>query len=499
MLLAYLAFVLVLEFVNDIPGYQFWQARGIRAGWLAVAQMPLVIVMVGKLNWITLLTRVSYERLNILHRWASYVMMLMAIFHFAFQAHAWHKAGVFTLQWTTDECVPTGLAAFVLLAWINVSSWRPIRNLCYELFVVQHILTYFGFIIAIMFHLPDTALRSRIYIYVPIGLYLLDRIVRLVMYSCQNLPMGRATLTKLPGDIVKVEVRCDRINSWKPGSHVLISLPTVSFGQSHPATIASSPHSHGSDIMLLLKGHRGFTKTLLAYAEEPEGSKDEDRSHTSQTHRVLIDGPYGGLHADFATFGSVCLIAGSTGITFVLSVLHGLVRTVTDSKSNLPLRHIRVIWAVKDAELLEWVAMDIVNTLQALREHGVEVVVNFFVTGSVTPGKTVLQSSPSVTPELPNGATRCQGTAYPDLDPDTTEKTLGHLGLENDGIRPAVHTGRPNLSKVVEDIVEPANGDCGVAVCGPLSMSVDVRNTVACLAMKNTKQSAYLHVEGFAF
>src|ERR1700761_859128 len=73
----YLAFILILEFINGTSGLQFWQQRGVRAGWLAIAQMPILILLIAKLNWITLFTGVSYERLNVLHRWASYIMMLM--------------------------------------------------------------------------------------------------------------------------------------------------------------------------------------------------------------------------------------------------------------------------------------------------------------------------------------------------------------------------------------------------------------------------------------
>ena len=86
MLLAYLGFVLALEFIDDnVQGAQFLQARGIRAGWLSIAQMPLLILLVGKYNWIGLLTGFSYERLNVLHRWSSRVMLLMAVLHFGYQ------------------------------------------------------------------------------------------------------------------------------------------------------------------------------------------------------------------------------------------------------------------------------------------------------------------------------------------------------------------------------------------------------------------------------
>ena len=62
LVLAHFAFVLALEYINnDVAGAQFWQARGVRAGWLAIAQLPLLIILVGKYNIISILSGVSYE------------------------------------------------------------------------------------------------------------------------------------------------------------------------------------------------------------------------------------------------------------------------------------------------------------------------------------------------------------------------------------------------------------------------------------------------------
>ena len=135
LLVTYLAFILALEFVNDsVQGAQFWQARGVRAGWLAVAQMPLLILLVGKNNLITLTTGVSYERLNILHRWTARAMLLLTIFHFGFQSRAWSQYGVMQLEWSTDDCPPSGIAAFAVLLWMNLSTLAPFRYWSYEFF-----------------------------------------------------------------------------------------------------------------------------------------------------------------------------------------------------------------------------------------------------------------------------------------------------------------------------------------------------------------------------
>ena len=168
LILAYLGFILALEFINNnVLGAQYYTALGIRAGWLAIAQTPLLILLAGKNNLIGLITGVSYERLNILHRWVARGFLLLATIHFAVQNIGWSKFGLRTMEWNTDTCPPTGIAAYALLLWLNLSTLAPFRNLHYEVFVVQHLVTFVGFIVAIMYHLPTTALYTRVYVGLP--------------------------------------------------------------------------------------------------------------------------------------------------------------------------------------------------------------------------------------------------------------------------------------------------------------------------------------------
>lgn len=213
LVLAHFVFVVVLEFANNkIEGAQFWQARGVRAAWLAVAQVPLLILLAMKNNPLGWVVGTSYERLNVLHRWTARITLFLAILHFGYQSYGWQRFGLMMLEWNTDECPPTGIAAFVLLLWMNLSTLAPVRFWKYELFVVQHVVTFFGFIIAVMYHLPSTALYSRTYIYIPIGLWFLDRLMRFCLTMWASCPRGRggrlpkATITPMDGGVTKVRV-----------------------------------------------------------------------------------------------------------------------------------------------------------------------------------------------------------------------------------------------------------------------------------------------------
>lgn len=536
LILAYLGFVLALEFVNNnVPGAQYQQALGIRAGWLAVAQLPLLILLIGKNNLIGLATGVSYERLNVFHRWSARIMLLLATFHFGFQGDGWSKfSGIFNLEWTTDSCVPTGLATYVLLIWLNISTYAPIRNLCYEFFVVQHIVTFMGFIIALFFHLPSTAYYSRVYAYIPVALYLVDRLVRTARYAYTNYKASRATLTAMDG-ATRIQLKNPRIKSWIPGAHVLVSFPKLGFGQNHPATIASTPESHDGDLVLILKSQKGFTRTLLAKASESttgliasEETKADSRRHepSQQTFSALVDGPYGGQHADFAAFDSVCLIAGSTGITFILPILLDIAHRAEKTRGKLPLRRVHIIWCVKELGHAKWVHRELATAFRKLRTWGIESEMSFFVTCAdqyttsgdakdcpcdcdKSLGPCCCINPEDIEREKEIVGPLLGGDVAKGAEPAKRAADVREMAVESEdtpspsSTRAVVYSGRPRSMEIIESLLNQAKGETGIAVCGPLGMSTSVRNAVVDLSDRRAvhkgtgAQGVYLHIEGF--
>lgn len=533
LILTYLAFVLALEFVNDsVTGAQFWQARGVRAGWLAVAQVPLLVLLVGKNNLVTTFTGVSYERLNVLHRWSARVILLLAVFHFAFQSTAWQQFGLMQLEWSTDTCPPTGIAAFAVLLWMNISTAIPLRYWQYEFFVWQHIISFFGFIIAVVYHLPSTAFYSRVYIYIPIGLYCVDRIIRTVHFGLNNAKISRATLTALDGGATKIQLSSAAIKHWQPGQHVLLSIPSLGFGQSHPATIVSTPRSHDGDLVFILKSHKGFTRRIMTVAHEStvellSETKQiaEDSQTPAPTYAAFLQGPYGGHHSDFAAFDSVCLIAGSTGTTFTLSILQNLAERAASSELRLPVRRVHFIWCVKDSSWTAWVNREIATAKGKLESAGIEATVSIYVTCASAftdeQGTTVTECGCECDKSL--GPCCCtivdeQDEKTDDIAPigkvaAAAEKSMsssaasassaGGSGGARLSILPCAtfHSGRPAIAEILTDLLDNADGESGVAVCGPVGLTSTVRNTVTKLSDQRAihkgtaAQGCYLHVE----
>ncbi|KAK9329579.1 ferric reductase NAD binding domain-containing protein [Lipomyces starkeyi] len=507
LLLAYLAFVLVLEFANnDVPGGQHYTALGVRAAWLAVAQVPLLILLAGKYNLIGLLTGASYARLNVLHRWVARMLLLLATIHFGTQSYGWDEYGLQKLEWSTDSCPPTGIAAYAILLWLNLSTLAPFRHFAYEFFVVQHLVTFFGFIIAVMMHLP--ALYSRVYIYIPIVLWFLDRVVRSLRYFYNNVRPGRATLEAMDGGVTRIRVASKQVTSWAPGAYVLLSIPAFGFGQSHPATIASAPSSHSNDLVFILKGHRGFTNHILKSAKSSAASKTEEET-PPKSYVAFIDGPYGGQHSDFAAFDTVVLISGSTGVTFTLSILLDLAHRA--STQTLPVRALEFIWVVKNISWIHWISDELTAANQQLRTAGIETTFSIFVTCDNT-------ISSFATDEGKASGCQCDKSLGPcccidvvddaGIVPTKSEESAGPAGCSDrsDSILPCATliSGRPSFKPLLWSLLNDAEGETGIAVCGPLALSTTVRNTVAGISDERAvhkgsgAQGIYLHAEDFS-
>jgi ferric-chelate reductase len=109
LILVYFGWVFGLQFYGGtVPGDQNYQFYSLRAAWLASAQFPLLILLSGKRNIISEILGVSYERLQIFHRYVGRSMLIFACLHWGYQQYGWSVYGVVTLERTTDSCVPTG-------------------------------------------------------------------------------------------------------------------------------------------------------------------------------------------------------------------------------------------------------------------------------------------------------------------------------------------------------------------------------------------------------
>jgi len=89
--------------------------------------MPFVFLTAGKSNFITAVTGVSHEKLQVFHRWISYAFFVTALVHtFPFIVYN-IKTHQMVMQWDTNFDYWTGVVALLAQAWLTFASLGPLR------------------------------------------------------------------------------------------------------------------------------------------------------------------------------------------------------------------------------------------------------------------------------------------------------------------------------------------------------------------------------------
>ena len=272
-------------------------------------------------------------------------------------------------------------------------------------------------------------------------------------------------------------------------------------------------------------------------------TKEKHELHPDPEERflALIDGPYGASHSDFAAFDTTILIAGSTGVTFILPILLDIAHRA--STQNLPACNIVFVWMIKNTEWAIWIVNELQAAVERLRRVGIEVAVHINVTcdpsfteaaedtrecgcdcdvrigpcccetgledqdeeDGVTPApieKATLTDgkakSSKSTIEQPNVISRKSTTSV-------VTRTVSPMALLRSRLTSfsTLTSGRPDIRAILWAALDNAQGETGVAVCGPAALNKTVRNTVASVsdqrgASKGTgAEGVYLHCEGY--
>ena len=119
----------------------------------------------------------------------------------------------------------TGIGAYVPLFWLVFSSFAPIRNWCYEFWVVQHVATAILFL-GFMYHHTQAWLYSWNYLYATTAVWLASCITRVVFtWTFTGFRPIKAEAQVLAGDIVKLDIPTR--SKWLPGAHVFVRFPAI--------------------------------------------------------------------------------------------------------------------------------------------------------------------------------------------------------------------------------------------------------------------------------
>ncbi|KAK0733671.1 ferric reductase like transmembrane component-domain-containing protein [Lasiosphaeria miniovina] len=387
-----LSFVTIFSFLQQ-PLY--WQSirfgsppLAIRSGMIAVSMTPWIVATSTKANILSFITGIGPERLNVFHRWLSYLCLFMSLVHtvpFYIQP-VWEDGGmdVFSAIFPPDSGIyiyGTGIACLVPLVWLCAASLPIIRRKAYELFVMLHVPVGFVYVGMLFWHTKNYLLSWN-YLIATIAIFVFCNVIRLF-----NLNWARPwRLAFMIGDEAAINIMTENTIKitiptqmrWKPGQYVYLRMPGISVFENHPFTISSLcsedfPSEYGEqyrDCVLVFRPYGGFTRKVLETAIE---------KGPFHTYRAFLDGPYGGMRRELAAFDTCILIAGGSGITSLMSQLLNLIKRMRDGKAIT--KKIVVVWALKRLEAMDWFREELRICREAAPPE--TVTCKFFVTAAV--------------------------------------------------------------------------------------------------------------------
>lgn len=105
-----------------------------RAGYLALAHLPLIILLALKtpIPVPIFLPSLSYEHYNFLHRWAGRSIWLAATVHMSCWLNQYISAGQWDQVWGSKSV--RGMIAYSMLCMVAVTSLQPVRRRFYQVF-----------------------------------------------------------------------------------------------------------------------------------------------------------------------------------------------------------------------------------------------------------------------------------------------------------------------------------------------------------------------------
>ncbi|WVQ76889.1 hypothetical protein IAR50_006563 [Cryptococcus sp. DSM 104548] len=323
-------------------------------GVMSFSQLPIILLLVSKNNPIASLTGITYQKLNYLHRASSRVCLLTS----------WGHAILWTPDvWEIGDTRPYllwGIAALTGFTMLWLTSFRFIRRMAWEFFILSHIIFSLLYLIGAYFHWE----RLNYWVWPALLIWALDRLLRFVkvlyinkispfIQYCRNAKKCKGVqrglergvrVELLEHDVMRVTI--ERAGwTWKAGQHAFLSAPSLSSSphESHPFSIANIPTPTSNAASFLIRVHSGFTSRLLhaLHSDIQEGLP------------LLIEGPYGYPHG-LDSYSTVVLLAGGTGVTFTSSHFLQILQNASCARSAI--KHLHLVWHIRHASNIQWIA-----------------------------------------------------------------------------------------------------------------------------------------------
>lgn len=502
----------------------FWERIGFRNAWVTITQVPFLYLLASKSSALGKIAGSSYERLNWLHRWVARTMFVTATIHGWHFYSEYQRADIVSYMFEMMPMIKYGLGAWALLLWANVSGLLPLRHLCYEFFIMQHMLTWILFLYVVSVHIPSYAQYN---VWFAVAALSFDRFYRTVLLLWQNINfrpdrskckggqrIGYQAQIRAVGEDITVVTIKDVHFSWQAGQHLYLWIPAIGLSDHHPYTIASSHHLPDTcicnSIQLVVRKHKGFSRKLHHHAlkMKEDGKKD--------AVTAWVTGPYG-LPPRWDVYDTLVLISASTGASFTLPILES---ALSSKMKAICTRRIDFLLAAKMGDEIGYYVQRLHDMIDRAASVDIELRVHIAVTQgppipSLVPTTGFRDDKAGATSSESPRATSASSSGLSITKVDGSSHDIEKQASTSASVRPAScgshdshvyhSTSRPNIEAFIRDPVEAAGGETSVVVCGGRSLVARTRNCVARLSDERAvhkgtgAQGIHLHVEEYCF
>lgn len=505
---AYIALLLIYAFINttSVEGQKlditYWCNR---IAILASSQFPIVTALGTKNNLVSLVTGISYDRLNYIHRMMARTCFMLLWVHGAGQLVSYP----YFREALSEAWLRAGITAMVAFSILIIVSLRPVRTGAYEVFFYTHFLGVLIFLVGGYFHTKVS--HGSYWIWPAFVFWAFDRFIRAVRlvvfnHSYFGFKSGSgtmdATTEMLSEDVVRLRLHRPPHFHWSPGQTAYLIMPSVSTlpFEAHPFTIASIDSSLLSTASAedqssgeVLKSGAPFWKELVFLVNVQGGftKKLKEVAAKKETVKVFVDGPYG-PSPDLGSYDTSVLVAGGSGVSYILPVFLNVIERVRQGKSSCT--RVVFIWSIRGAEYVQWIEETLIKAVQ-LAPPSLAVSIRIFITASSS--TTQSNSSREDNSSIPS-PTEKDSPEHVVIRRNSL--SLSFLSLR--GVR--MESGRPNLDALLKEEVNRTSGRMSVSVCGSQGMARAVRHALRFpvsgpSSILSGGPSVTLHVESFGY